>query len=37
MDALAKPNPMIAETSKQDREAGLQALNELIVDLEISD
>jgi hypothetical protein len=37
IDALAELNPMIAETSKQDREAGLQALNELIVDLEISD
>jgi hypothetical protein len=34
IDALAELNPMIAETFKQDREAGLQALNEFIVDLE---
>jgi hypothetical protein len=34
IDALAELNPMIAETFKQDREAGLQALNGIIVDLE---
>jgi hypothetical protein len=37
IDELAKLNPMIAETFKQDREAGLQALNEFIADLESSD
>jgi hypothetical protein len=31
---LAKLNPMIAELIEQDREAGLQALNGFIVDLE---
>lgn len=31
---LAKSNPMIAEKLKQDREAGLQALNVFIADLE---
>jgi hypothetical protein len=31
---LSKLNPMIAETPKQDREAGMQALNGLIADLE---
>ncbi len=31
---LAKLNPMIEETLKQDREAGLQALNVFIADLE---
>ncbi len=31
---LSKLNPMIAETLKQDREAGLQALNGFIADLE---
>jgi hypothetical protein len=36
IDELAKLNPMIAETFKQDREAGLRALNGLIADLEIS-
>jgi hypothetical protein len=34
IDELSKLNPMIAETLKQDREAGMQALNGLIVDLE---
>jgi hypothetical protein len=34
IDALAKLNPMIAKTFKQDREAGLQALNGIIADLE---
>jgi hypothetical protein len=34
IDKLSKLNPMIAQTFKQDREAGLQALNEFIVDLE---
>jgi hypothetical protein len=33
---LAKLNPMIEETFKQDREAGLQALNGFIADLESS-
>jgi hypothetical protein len=37
IDELAKLNPMIAETFKQDREAGLQALNGFIADLEGSD
>lgn len=37
IDELAKLNPMIAETFKQDREAGLQVLmNEFIPDLESS-
>ncbi|HEU4823948.1 MAG TPA: hypothetical protein VFS97_11035 [Nitrososphaeraceae archaeon] len=34
---LAKLNPIIAETFRQDREAGFQALNDLIADLESSD
>jgi hypothetical protein len=34
IDELAKSNPKIQEKFKQDREAGLQALNEFIVDLE---
>jgi hypothetical protein len=34
IDVLAKLNPMIAEMIGQDREAGLQALNGFIVDLE---
>jgi len=34
IDELTRLNPMIEETFKQDREAGLQALNEFIVDLE---
>jgi hypothetical protein len=34
IDELSKLNPMIAETLKQDREAGLQALNVFIADLE---
>jgi hypothetical protein len=34
IDELAKLNPMIAETLKQDREAGLQALSVFIADLE---
>jgi hypothetical protein len=34
IDELSKLNPMIAETLKQDREAGLQALNAFIADLE---
>jgi hypothetical protein len=34
IEELTRLNPMIEETFKQDREAGLQALNELIVDLE---
>jgi hypothetical protein len=34
IDELSKLNPMIAETLKQDREAGMQALNGLIADLE---
>jgi hypothetical protein len=34
IDVLAKLNPMIAELIEQDREAGLQALNGFIVDLE---
>ena len=34
IDKLAKLNPMIEETFKQDREAGLQVLNEFIADLE---
>jgi hypothetical protein len=34
LDVLAKLNPMIAELIEQDREAGLQALNGFIVDLE---
>ena len=34
IDALSKLNPRIAETFKQDREAGLQALNGFIADLE---
>jgi hypothetical protein len=37
IDELSKLNPMIAETFKQDREAGLQALNGFIADLESSD
>jgi len=36
IDKLAKLNPMIAETFKQDREAGLEALSGLIADLAIS-
>ena len=34
IDELSKLNPMIAETLKQDREAGLQGLNAFIADLE---
>jgi hypothetical protein len=34
IDELTRLNPIIEETFKQDREAGLQALNEFIVDLE---
>jgi hypothetical protein len=34
IEELTRLNPMIEETFKQDREAGLQALNEFIVDLE---
>ena len=34
IDELLKLNPMIAETLKQDWEAGIQALNGLIADLE---
>jgi hypothetical protein len=34
IEVLTRLNPMIEETFKQDREAGLQALNEFIVDLE---
>ena len=34
IDELSKLNPMIAETLKQDWEAGIQALNGLIADLE---
>ena len=34
IDVLAKLNPLIAEMIEQDREAGLQALNGFIVDLE---
>ena len=34
IDEISKVNPMIAETLKQDREAGLQALNGFIADLE---
>jgi hypothetical protein len=37
IDELTKFNPMIGETFKQDREAGLQALNGFIADLESSD
>jgi CheY-like chemotaxis protein len=37
IDELAKSDPKIQETFKQDREAGLQALSEFIVDLEKSD
>jgi len=37
IDKLSKLNPVIAETFKQDREAGLQALNGFIADLESSD
>jgi hypothetical protein len=36
IDVLAKLNPMIAEMIEQDREAGLQALNGFIADLESS-
>src|SRR5215210_1117342 len=36
IDELAKLNPIIAETFKQDREAALQVLNEFIADLERS-
>ncbi|HKG71430.1 MAG TPA: hypothetical protein VKA87_05995 [Nitrososphaeraceae archaeon] len=36
IDELAKLNPIIAETFKQDREAALQVLNEFIADLESS-
>jgi hypothetical protein len=35
IDELTRLNPIIEETFKQDREAGLQALNEFIVDLEM--
>jgi hypothetical protein len=34
IDQLSKLNPMIEETFKQDREAGLQALNGFIANLE---
>ena len=34
IEELTRLNPTIEETFKQDREAGLQALNEFIVDLE---
>jgi hypothetical protein len=34
IDELSKLNPMIEETFKQDREAGLQALNGFIANLE---
>jgi hypothetical protein len=34
IEELTRLNPMVEETFKQDREAGLQALNEFIVDLE---
>jgi hypothetical protein len=34
IEELSKLNPVIAETLKQDREAGLQALNGFIADLE---
>jgi hypothetical protein len=34
IDELTRLDPMIEETFKQDREAGLQALNAFIVDLE---
>jgi len=34
VEELTRLNPTIEETFKQDREAGLQALNEFIVDLE---
>ncbi len=37
IDELAKSDPKIQETFKQDREAGLQALSEFIVDLEKND
>jgi hypothetical protein len=36
IEELTRLNPMVEETFKQDREAGLQALNEFIVDLESS-
>lgn len=36
IDEISKSNPMVAETFKQDREAGLQALNGFIADLECS-
>ena len=36
IDELSKLNPMIEETFKKDREAGLQALNGFIADLESS-
>ena len=36
IDELSKLNPIIEETFKQDREAGLQALNGFIADLESS-
>ena len=34
IDELTKLNPIIEKTFKQDREAGLQVLNEFIADLE---
>jgi CheY-like chemotaxis protein len=37
IDELAKSDPKIQETFKQDREAGLQALSEFIADLEKND
>ena len=36
IDQLTKLNPIIEKTFKQDREAGLQALNEFIANLESS-
>ena len=36
IDELTKLNPIIEKTFKQDREAGLQALNEIIANLESS-
>jgi hypothetical protein len=36
IDELTKLNPIIEKTFKQDREAGLQALNEFIANLESS-
>ena len=34
IDGLAKSNPMIAQTLKQDRQAGVQELSEFIANLE---